>query len=139
MAEGVKFFQLPPETVPTLWHLLRPRIMSVVERSSGRITEETVCSVLCLGQWQCWTAWDGDKLIAVVVTRLRPDPSGIKVLEAIGASGDDRGKWQRLAADELEKFARIEECTIFEMWARPGWERVFPDFKKTHVLLEKRL
>lgn len=134
-----KFLQLPPDTIEPLWSMIRPRVLSIVERSSGRLTEKAVFSFLKDGQWQCWTFWENDRCLAVIVTRLRIDPSGIKILDAIGATGDDREKWQRLAADELEGFAKREDCQLFEMWARPGWEKVFPDFKKTHVLLEKRI
>lgn len=139
VAAEFQFFQLPKETIPGLWAQLRPRIISGVDRSSGRLTEDTVFHYLVTGQWQCWAFWEGEKNLAVVVTRLRCDPSGIVVLDAIIASGDERDKWQRTAVDRLKAFGRDEGCSLFEMWARPGWERVFPEFKKTHVLLEFKL
>lgn len=135
-ALGLQFFQIPPDAIDALWQTIRPRVMSGVERSSGRLTEGAVFDLLRSGQWQCWTFWEDNRCLAVIVTRLGVETSGMKTLEALMASGDDRDKWQRAAVDRLKKFAKDEGCGLFEMIARPGWERVFPDFKKTHVMLE---
>jgi hypothetical protein len=131
-----KFFQLPPDTIDALWPAIRPRIVSGVERSSGRLTEKDAFDLLTSGKWQCWTYWEGPKCMAVVITRLNIESSGIKTLEAIMASGDNRDRWQRIAVDTLKNFAKAEGCKLFELIARPGWERVFTEFKKTHVMLE---
>lgn len=131
-----KFFQLPPDTIDALWPAIRQRIVSGVERSSGRLTEKAVFDLLTSGKWQCWTYWEGTRCMAVVVTRINIESTGMKTLEAIMASGDNRDRWQRLAVDTLKMFAKAEGCKLFELIARPGWERVFTEFKKTHVMLE---
>lgn len=131
-----KFFQLPPDTIDALWPAIRQRVVSGVERSSGRLTEANAFDLLRSGKWQCWTYWEGPKCMAVVITRINIHSSGIKSLEAIMASGDNRDRWQRLAVDSLKGFAKAEGCKLFELIARPGWERVFTEFKKTHVMLE---
>lgn len=131
-----KFFQLPPDTLDVLWPTIRPRVVSGVERSSGRLTEKAAFDLLRSGTWQCWTYWEDNRCLAVVITRLNIESSGIKTLEAIMASGDNRDKWQRLAIETLKAFAKAEGCKLFELIARPGWERVFTEFKKTHVMLE---
>lgn len=134
-----KFFQLPPDTIPTLWPIISPRIISGVNRSSGRLTASGAYDLLRSGKWQCWGYWEGTDCLAVVVTRLNIESSGIKTLEAIMASGDHRDRWQRLAVETLKDFAKSEGCSLFELIARPGWERVFTEFKKTHVMLELRI
>lgn len=134
-----EFFQLPPDTIEALWPRIAKRILSGVERSSGRITEQNAFDLLRSGKWQCWTYWEGTECLAVVITRLNIESSGIKTLEAIMASGDHRERWQRLAVDHLKEFAKSEGCKLFELIARPGWERVFTEFKKTHVMLELRI
>ena len=131
-----KFFQLPPDTLDVLWPTIRPRVVSGVERSSGRLTEKSAFDLLRSGTWQLWTYWEENRCLAVVITRLNIESSGIKTLEAIMASGDNRDKWQRLAVETLKAFAKAEGCKLFELIARPGWERVFTEFKKTHVMLE---
>lgn len=134
--EDQRFFQLPPDTIATLWSLIKPRIVSAVERSNGRLTEKNIFDLVTAGQWQCWTFWEGHKCLAVIITRLAVESSGMKTLDAFIASGDDREKWQRIAVDRLKEFAKLEGCGLFQLMARPGWERVFTEFKKTHVLLE---
>jgi hypothetical protein len=122
--------------IEPLWETIRPRVMSGVERSSGRLTERAAFELLTSGKWQCWTYWEDNKNLAVVVTRLGIESSGMKTLEALMASGDDRQKWQTIAIEALKKFAKAEGCGLFELIARPGWERAFPEFRKTHVMLE---
>lgn len=131
-----KFFQLPPDTIDALWPAIRQRIVSGVERSSGKLTEKGVFDLLTSSKWQCWTYWEGSKCLAVVITRIVVESSGIKSLQAIMASGDNRDRWQRLAVETLKNFAKAEGCKLFVLMARPGWERVFTEFKKTHVMLE---
>ena len=131
-----KFFQLPKEAIAPLWPMIEPRVKSGVDRSSGRLTIETAFALITSGEWQCWTFWEGQKCLAVVITRINLESSGTKTLEALMASGEEREKWQRPAIEGLKKFARDERCSLFELIARPGWERVFPDFTKTHVMLE---
>ena len=138
MSTGVKFFQLPPSTIETLWPMLEKRLDAVIKRLNGRITARSLHDAISAGRWQCWTAWEGNECLAAVVTRIEAHPSGMKTLEAIVASGDHREKWQYIAVDALTDFMRAEGCSLFEIHARPGWERVLAPkgFKRTHIVLE---
>lgn len=135
------FFQVPPEAISPLWPVLRPRILSGVERSNGRLSEHAALELLSSGRWQCWGAFEDRDNRAVLVTEIIVYPSGSKGLNGIIAAGEDRGGWQDMAIDTLERFARAEGCILFEMWARMGWEPLMKSkgFKRTHVLLEKTL
>lgn len=134
-----EFFQLPPNTVAQAWPVIRPRIMSGVERSTGRLTEMAAFDYIASGKWQCWVYWEAGECLAACITRINVHSSGSKSVEAIMASGDHREKWQRLAVETWKKFAKSEGCSLLELYARPGWERVFTEFKKTHVVLELRI
>ncbi len=39
----------------------------------------------------------------------------------------------------IEAWARSKGCKVFEVYGRPGWEREFRDWPKTHVVLRKEL
>jgi len=134
----VKFFQLPPNTIETLWPMLEKRLDAVIKRLNGRITGADMFRAISTGRQQCWTAWEGTECLAAVVTRITVHPTGLKALEALVASGDFREKWQYLAVDTLTDFMRAEGCTLFEIHARPGWERVLAPkgFKRTNIVLE---
>lgn len=134
----VKFFQLPPHTIDTLWPMVAKRLEPVIKRLNGRITARNLYEAISGGRWQCWTAWEGNECLAAVVTRIETHASGMKTLEALVASGDHREKWQYVAVDKLTDFMRAEGCSLFEIHARPGWERVLAPkgFKRTHIVLE---
>lgn len=132
----LKIFQLPPETVGPLWSVIEPYVSSGAERSSGRLTVQNLRDLLTSGTWQVWTVWEGNECLAALVTSLGVESSGMKSLELLIGSGKGREKWQREVIERLKKFAKDEGCGLFQMWARPGWHRIFPDFEKTHVMLE---
>lgn len=138
MTEPVKFFQLPPSTIETLWPMIHKRLEPVIRRLGGRMVPATLLESIKSGSCQCWTAWEGTECLAAVVTRIEVHASGMKTLSAMVASGDHREKWQYIAVDALTKFMHAEGCERFEIHARPGWERVLAPkgFKKTHVVLE---
>ena len=55
-------------------------------------------------------------------------------------TGRQRHKWQYLIKD-IEKFAQEEKCSVMELIARPGWQKILSQFgyKRTHVVLEKQI
>lgn len=139
MESDLKVFQLPPSIIPNLWGVIEPYVKSGAERSSGRLTVENLYGLLTAGTWQCWTVWEGADCLAAIITKLAIESSGQRTLSALIASGRDREKWERAAVERLKEFAREEGCGLFDMMARPGWHKVFPEFEKTHVLLEWRV
>lgn len=73
---------------------------------------------------------------AAVLTTVRPDK--LKTCVVTHAAGRDMRGWVHLW-EYLENWAREIGCERIEAVARPGWERVLKDMRKTHVILEKRL
>lgn len=135
------FFQMPVEHIVEVWPLIRPGILSAVERSRGRMTEEFIAQQLLDGKWQLWTYWKNKEYRALAITQIILTGSGMKTLEGIICTGEDKELWENYIPNTLEAFARAEGCKIFEMWARPGWEKILGPmgFRKTHVMLEKDL
>lgn len=136
---GTGFFQLPRETIWPLWPQIRPHAMSAIDRSSGKWDEHSVSEFLINFLWQIWAYVEDGALVAIVITRIETFPSGLKVLMVETATGERREAWQHLAIDRLKEFAKGEGCGLMTLIARPGWERVFREFEKTHVILELKL
>lgn len=87
-------------------------------------------------QRQLWVGErDGEPMVAVLTT-IGPDL--LQTMQVTHAAGREREAWLHLWAD-LEEWAKSIGCKRIEAVARPGWERVLKDMKKTHVILEKRL
>jgi hypothetical protein len=135
------FFQLPKEMLPEVWPVIYPGLKTVVERASGKVSLEELANDIIAGRWQLWLYLNGGEYRALAITELATCKTGKKILRLIVCTGEDRELWEVLIPSTLEQFARIEGCTLFETWARPGWERILgrQGFKKTHVLLEKEL
>jgi hypothetical protein len=135
------FIQVPPEMVPQVWPLIVEGLHTAVDRASGRITISSIAKFLVEGKWQLWLFLREGEYKALAVTQIVTNPSGLKSLDGIICTGDDKELWERIMPETLEAFARMEGCQLFEMWARPGWERILGSqgFRKTHVMLEKDL
>jgi hypothetical protein len=118
-----------------LFPLVEADIEAALERSSGRMTAEDVFTDVSRGTKQLWLGAD-TKINVVVVTEVIQWPRK-RALSIVLATGKDRDDWLQ-HMDTLEDFARSHDCDFLETWARPGWEKIL-GWKKTHVLLEKRL
>ena len=135
------FFQLPKEMLPEVWPVVAPGIQAAVDRAAGRMSMENIANYIMGGKWQLWLFLKNKEYKALAITEITVCPSGMKILNLVVCTGEDKELWEVLIPSTLEHFARIEGCKLFETMARPGWEKILgrQGFKKTHVLLEKEL
>lgn len=129
--------QVPTPLLGALWPQVATLVAAVVERADGRWTLDDVTSRLVTGDWQLWVVWDGE-VRAVIATELMVEASGMRVARIVFATGSGAARWAHLIA-EIEAWARTQECVKLEMMARKGWARHLPDYKMSHVLLERDL
>ena len=89
---------------------------------------------------QLWVACDekGAHIEGVCVTEIVRYSSGRKAASVVICTGRERENWVS-HIEAIEAWAKEAGCDMIEMWARPGWEKDLPSYKRTHVLLEKRL
>ena len=113
------------------------KLERVAERSNGRWMVSGMIDKFATGQWHLWLVWDG-VIRAVVATELYTEMTGIKCLTIRFCTGRQLERWKHLIA-VLEDFAVAEGCVFSDMVSRKGYARELPDYKLTHVLLEKDL
>ena len=134
--------QIPQENIETVWNLVDDSITKALAYSGHHFNTTDVHKACLDGENQLWLAWDDDakeKLRGIMVTRIIIRPNS-KVANIFICTGRNRKEWQdRL--HEVEKWAKSNECTHFEAYARPGWSKLLnkQGFKTTHYLLEKKL
>ena len=134
--------QIPQENIETVWNLVDDSITKALAYSGHHFNTTDVHKACLDGENQLWLAWDDDakeKLRGIMVTRIIIRPNS-KVADIFICTGRNRKEWQdRL--HEVEKWAKSNECTHFETYARPGWSKLLnkQGFKTTHYLLEKKL
>lgn len=134
---------------------MKPLELVCVDRSLARATWPYVEMLLkaateCCGDWSIgqirsevlngdqllWITWDGANIAAAATTKLLREEKGLVCL-AVACGGCDRDWPERFAA--IEEFARDEGCVLTRIQGRPGWARVFKDYRTEWVCLEKRL
>ena len=76
-------------------------------------------------------------ILAVVVTQIvRYDEAS--VCEILLAGGREMKKWTPLLT-ELEAWAKREGCSRIHVNGRPGWARVFPEYREVYRVFAKEI
>lgn len=112
-------------------------ILDIVERSKGRMTERGLLDEILAAETQLWLSYRDGKPEAVVLTEIVNYPD-TRTCKLFAVTGHNRKNWVGFLP-VIEEWARAQGCKAMEAFARPGWERDLPDYKRTHVLLEKDL
>lgn len=120
-----------------LWDQVEPLLRSVEERSRGRWPIEAMLTEIAKGNWQLWCVWDGT-VRAIVGTEIYREMNGKRYCGIRFVSGSGLKDWVAVRGD-LEAWAAAEGCVAIDTWARKGWAKHLPDYRLTHVLLEKDL
>lgn len=129
---------VPPEHVPTVFSILPREVESIAARSNGRFEVPDLMLALVRLEMFAWVVVDEQaRLVAVVLAEVRDYPRA-KVCRLVGCAGRDRKKWLPLLA-VIEHWAASIGCTQMHAEARKGWAGELPDYRLTHVLLEKDL
>lgn len=129
---------VPPELFGRVLPMVKDRLESVIARSGGRWTMKAMLRDLLDGRIKLLVVATPSEIKAVIGTHLHVAPSGMTVLQIMFCTGEDSKEWLPLLS-LIESHARDNGCGKIEMWARKGWGKKLPDYKLTHVLLEKDL
>lgn len=103
---------------------------------NGDTTPDRLLEEVARKKRQLWVGMRGEEILVAALTEVGPDL--LQTFRVTHGAGEDRDSWVHLLGD-LEAWAKSIGCKRMEVVARPGWERVLKDMKKTHVILEKRL
>ena len=141
----MELVKVPTKELDKAWGLIEKDIKQSLLYSGQLSNSEFVLKTAKEGKFQIWILWDKaqktsvEKYFGVVITELVEKPLG-KVCHIYMMTGRQRHKWQYLIKD-IEKFAKEEKCSMMELIARPGWQKVLNQFgyKRTHVVLEKQI
>lgn len=137
-ASELQLIYIPSQDIGRVWPKVEHLIPSIVERSYGRETPATVFERFATGKGQMWVVFDGQEIHAIVGTDLGDAPTGMKIASIAFATGEQSHKWLHLI-DVVEEWAVKNGCQKMELLARKGWARKLPDYRMTHVFLEKDL
>ncbi|MDI3304650.1 MAG: hypothetical protein QJR04_25210 [Burkholderia multivorans] len=123
--------------IEAVWPEVEPWIDGSAKRTRGKYTAEDIRTGLLNGDAQLWI-WKTPTAFGVIVTQIEVYPQRKCLCVRVG-TGTNAQEWAQPAAKRLEEFARYAGCKGVLMVTRPGWEKLLPEYDRTHVYLEKEL
>ena len=118
------------------WPHVEKLVIDALDHGTSRVGVKDVYDGIGTGRYQLWIAW-GPAAEGIAVTEIL-DTEKERIASVFICVGKNLKEWLRHLSS-IENWAKAEGCSVIEAWARPGWERVLKDYKKTHVQLEKNL
>jgi hypothetical protein len=140
LVPSMQLVMIPKEHVGRVLPMVVDKLEDVAERSRGRLSVPGMLDQFATGRWQMWIIWDASAQApkAVFGTEIYRELSDLWICGVRFLTGEDSGQWLYLV-DQLEEWARANGCSRLDIVARKGWAKKLPDYKLTHVLLEKDL
>jgi hypothetical protein len=115
-----------------------PILRESTELCQGRLTVPDVIQLARNGMVQIWLVTRGhNDYMGVIVTEVLQYPNR-KVCGVIQCAGKGLHEAKHLMAD-LEQWARNIGCSLMEIQGRPGWGRVYPDYREDFRVFVKEL
>lgn len=124
-----------PKTIDQVWPQVKDLIKSAIERTGLSDFTSIEYDVL-FGNQLLWLAIS-DRIEAAATTHLVKGADA-PVLIITAAAGSKRERWLSLR-EKIEAYAKAEGCSRVRLYGRRGWERVLPDYRVAHVIMEKVL
>jgi len=129
---------IEPDELGSVWDLIEPFMFEVIDGCNGRHTMESLISEITNRELALWAVVGASGPRALVGTQILVASSGLRSLTIRFTVGKGLHAWIGLL-DDLEDYARSQGCTRVETYSRKGWAKHMPDYKLTHILLEKDL
>lgn len=122
-----------------LMPVLGEMMETVYERAGGEMDGHSVARSLADNTLQFWAVTDGDIVAAVVGTSIEVAATGKRICQINFCAGHHRSDWLHLL-EQIEQWAVFEEgCHGMKVIARKGWAKSLPEYRMTHIVLEKDL
>lgn len=110
----------------------RELIERALAESYGQMNYNDVVNSIKSGEFQFWTSEN-----SCVITTIDIFPR-IKQLTIVIGAGDFE-EINNVIRPVLEEWARSIQCDTLLIMGRPGWQRALEGYRRTAVVLEKRL
>lgn len=137
LADECRLQAIPPEHLADVFPLIKEMMEGVAERSNGVLTVPAMLHAVAHKKWFLWVVWDGS-VRGIVAAELHIARSGMRVCSIHFCTGRGAKDWTHLLS-EIEDWARANDCVRLDMLARKGWAKHLPDYRLSHIMLEKDL
>lgn len=127
---------MPADIVPAIWRDAEPLIRQALRHSDGRYGTTDIRQCLLNGEMHLWLVMEG-AIKATVITQTLQFPRK-KIGLIFLTAGNDMAGWIHLLKD-IERCMKAQGCAAVELYGRPGWQKVLPDYQRDKIVLRKEI
>lgn len=129
--------KLEVDQVDRAWDACAPILQRAIDRSEGYYDIDDLYQAVKKGHQDLWVMFDEEILLAGT-TRLvhYPNKSVLEVLFVATKDNDSVDDFRSMMS-QIEEWAKEQGAESTAFAARPGWKKLFPDFKLQHTLMTK--
>ena len=126
--------KVPQEDLHIVWNEVEPLIKKALDDT---YTARDILDGLVKNSFQLFISWE-DKVESAVITEVIQYPQK-KVCRYFLAGGSNINNWLEPIQQEIEKFAKYNQCDAIEIAGRKGWLRKLKGYKQKIYLMSKKL
>ena len=126
--------KVPPEDLHIIWNEVEPLIKKALDDT---YTARDILDGLVKNSFQLFISWE-DKVECAVVTEVAQYPQK-KVCRYFLAGGNNIDNWLEPIQQEIEKFAKHNQCQAVEVAGRKGWSKKLKGYEQKIYLFSKEL
>ena len=122
------------EDLHIVWNEVEPLIKKALDDT---YTARDILDGLVKNSFQLFISWE-DKVESAVITEVIQYPQK-KVCRYFLAGGSNMNNWLEPIQQEIEKFAKYNQCDAIEVAGRKGWLRKLKGYEQKIYLMSKKL
>jgi|TARA_R110002012_G_scaffold98132_4_gene235591 hypothetical protein len=128
--------KVPEKDLYIIWNEVEPLIKKALDDC---YTTDDILKGLINNSFQLFISWN-NKVESAVVTEVAQYPQK-KILRYFlaGAEGNNLNNWLEPIQQEIEKFAKLNQCQAIEVAGRKGWARKLKGYEQKIYLFNKEL
>ena len=126
--------KVPQEDLHIVWNEVEPLIKKALDDT---YTARDILDGLVKNSFQLFISWE-NKVESAVITEVIQYPQK-KVCRYFLAGGSNINNWLEPIQQEIEKFAKYNQCDAIEIAGRKGWLRKLKGYEQKIYLMSKKL
>jgi len=128
--------KVPEKDIHIIWNEVEPLIKKALDDT---YSARDILDGLVKNSFQLFISWE-KKVESAVITEVVQYPQK-KILRYFlaGAEGNNLNNWLEPIQQEIEKFAKLNNCQAIEVAGRKGWARKLKGYEQKIYLFNKEL
>ena len=128
--------KVPEKDLHIIWNEVEPLIKKALDDT---YSARDILDGLVKNSFQLFISWE-NKVESAVITEVVQYPQK-KILRYFlaGAEGNNLSNWLEPIQQEIEKFAKYNQCQSIEVAGRKGWARKLKGYEQKIYLFSKEL